>query len=334
MFFSMLTMPKDEVEVLMKIAPGEEDRIDRFLAARYPDTSRTLFQRLINDRRVTVDGHPVSPKHRLQAGQTVSVSWPTEVPVRGFGDLWAVKSPNPLTGTSAGAFPFPIIFEDDSLLVIDKPPGVAVHPSAGHFHGRTVVELAAPRLGDGPWPDESRPGLVHRLDKDTSGLLVLAKTPEAHARLAKQFERRQVKKIYTALVKGRMEASEGILECRLARDPGHRQRFAVSTLGRWARTEFSVKERLGRVATRVELRPLTGRTHQLRVQLAGFHHPVLGDRLYGAADKDFSFIARQMLHAAALRFQHPETQKEVHFEAPLPNDFQQALKVIRSLGPL
>ena len=295
------------------VAAADAGRLDRFLSGRYPDWSRTGLQRLINDRRITVDGHPVSPNHKLKAGQNVEIRWPEE----------ARRAPARL-----GELPFPILYEDDELFALDKPAGLVVHPSAGHQTGHTLVELVEAKLSPGPWPDAERPGLVHRLDRDTSGVIVMAKTPEAHRKLSLQFARRQTKKTYVALAKGRIEADEGVIESHLGRHPGKRQRFAVSgDTGRWSSTKFKVLER-GADATLVELTPLTGRTHQIRVHLASYGHPILGDHVYGQPDKDFPFITRHLLHARALQLKHPRTGNEIRFEAPLPADFQRALKLL------
>ncbi|MCG3204735.1 MAG: Ribosomal large subunit pseudouridine synthase D [Elusimicrobia bacterium] len=307
-------------EDTIKIAVEHEGRVDRFLAALYPKWSRTNLQKLINKRFVTVDGHPVSPHHKLKCGQTVVVKWPSP------------PSKNVLISpANVVPLPFPILFEDEHMIVVNKPAGLVVHPSAGHLDGNTLVEILRPKFQGGPWPEESRAGLVHRLDRDTSGVIVLAKTPQAHARLSKQFANRQAKKTYLALVKGSMPVDEGTIESHLARHPGQRQRFAVSSIrGRWASTKFSVKERFGPLATLVELSPLTGRTHQIRVHLASYGHFILGDHVYGVKEKQFESIHRHLLHAARLIIRHPETDELLIFEASLPDDFQTAIKFIRS----
>jgi len=295
------------------VVRADEGRLDRFLSERFPDWSRTGLQKLINDRRITVDGHPVSPHHKLRAGQIVDIQWPV-APER--------KPPK------LGKLPFPILFEDDHMFALNKPAGLVVHPSAGHNDGGTLVELVEAKLGAGPWPDANRPGLVHRLDRDTSGVIVMAKTPEAHRKLSLQFARRQTKKTYVALAKGVIAIDEGVLESHLARHPGKRQRFAVSGVqGRWSSTKFKVLKRAEN-ATLVELNPLTGRTHQIRVHLASYGHPILGDHVYGLVEKEFDFVKRHLLHARTLQIKHPVSGEEMLFEAPLPADFQHALKVI------
>jgi 23S rRNA pseudouridine1911/1915/1917 synthase len=300
-----------------RVGADDQDRLDRVLASLYPKWSRTALQKLINKRHVLVDGHPVSPKHHLRFGQQVEIEWP--------------KPPKAAAKQPARAVPFPILYEDELMMAINKPAGLVVHPSAGHTDGNTVAEILMPRFQKGLWPDEMRPGLVHRLDRDTSGVMVLAKNPEAHVKLSKQFAQRQTKKTYLALAAGSLPVDAGTIESHLARHPGKRQRFAVSsTRGRWSTTKFVVKERFGDVASLVELYPLTGRTHQIRVHLASYGHPILGDHVYGDPQRDFEEIKRQMLHAASLEIKHPETEKMLKFEAPPPADFQAAIKFIRS----
>ena len=299
--------------------PDETGRLDRILALRYPDWSRTGLQKLINVRLITVDGHPCSPHHKVREGQTIRIEWP--------------RDPERRPPRLSTDLPFPVLYEDDELFALDKPAGLVVHPAVGHQDGDTLVELVEAKLEKGPWPDSIRPGLVHRLDRDTTGVIVMAKTPEAHRKLSLQFSRRQTKKTYMALARGLIEPNEGVIESHLARHPGKRQRFAVSGKdGRLSTTRFKVIDRIpGKEgATLVEMTPLTGRTHQIRVHLAHFGHPILGDHVYGLAEKEFAFVKRQLLHAAVLVVTHPSTGKELRFEAPLPADFQEALKLIRS----
>lgn len=310
-------MARAKKDISIKIGLDDEGRLDRFLVGKYPDWSRTALQKLINKRFVTVDDHPASPHHALRRGQTVTIKWPQA----------EIKKAR----TVPLDIPFPILFEDDAMLVVDKPPGLVVHPSAGHLDGVTLIEILRPKLAQGIWADENRSGLVHRLDRDTSGVIVLAKTPPAHGKLSRQFSNRHAKKTYIALVNGNMPVEEGLIESHLARHPGKRQRFAVSSSrGRFASTRFKVKEHFGDLATLVELYPLTGRTHQIRVHLSSYGHPVLGDHVYGVSEKKFSYIKRHLLHAARLEISHPETGKTMVFEAPIPADFQSALKFIRS----
>ncbi|MCB4756080.1 MAG: RluA family pseudouridine synthase [Elusimicrobia bacterium] len=346
------------------------DRLDRFLAVKFPAWSRTRLQGLIKKGHVLVDGVSLKSNARLRKGQVVTVKW--EIRRRGpvSGERGQGLSRQDLTPFSdifkkcrmSSPDPVPIVYEDGALLVVDKPAGLVVHPSAGHFDGDTLVELLRFKLEEGFWPDDLRPGLVHRLDRDTSGVIVLAKTPQAQTQLSRQFAHREVKKVYLALVQGAVQPSTGTLESYLSRDPRLRQRFAVSGSGRFASTKFKVVERFGDVATLLDVYPLTGRTHQIRIQLAAYGHPILGDRIYHGrgpvspspvvfrplkAKPDhghsspvvigkgvhewtpFPYIARQMLHAAAIELTHPLTGRRVKFSAPPPDDFQAAIKLIR-----
>jgi len=301
---------------MITIKPEEAGRLDKYLVARFPDLSRTYLQRLINNRNILVDEHPASPHHKLQSGQTIQIDWPKK------RESLGIEIP--------ASLPFPILFEEDQFLIINKPPQLLSHPAGSKAQEKTIVDWLAHKLIAEEWPEGVRPGLVHRLDRDTSGILIFAKTPQAHAKISKQFANRQIKKTYFALVKKVLKAGQGTLECRMGRDPGKRQRFAVSSDGRLAVTKFKVIEKFGGRASLVELNPLTGRTHQLRVQLSTYGHPIIGDHVYGGLDKEFSFVRRQMLHAAKIKFTHPRTGVAVEFEAPLPEDFLEALKILRS----
>lgn len=291
-------------------------RLDQFLAGQFPDVSRMFFKRLIKSHSVLVDKNPVSPHHKLKIGQKVTVQWPRKKK----SGIFEASAP----------IPYPILIEDDILLVINKPAGAMVHPTSSHFKGKTMIDWIRPHLNSENWPDEVRPGLVHRLDRDTSGVIIFAKTPQAHAALSKQFAQREVSKTYFALVKGVMPAKKGTLEGKLGRDPFHRKRFTVSSEGRDAITHFKVMKEFGKEASHLEIKPVTGRTHQIRVQLAWIHHPILGDKVYGGAQPDFDFVPRHMLHAGKLKFRHPETGKIMEIEAPVPEDFKKVLKIIRS----
>jgi len=296
----------------IKITINDVGRLDIFLASRFPSYSRTTFKRLINSKHIKVDSRPVSPHYQLRTGQILTIDWPDQ----------KKKS----SKTKDVKLPFPVLFEDSSIVVVNKPPNLICHPPGWRSDGTSLVELLSLKLKQENWPDEIRPGLVHRLDRDTSGVLVFARTLEAHANISKQFALRQVKKTYQALVMGKMQAKEGTFECRIGRHPQKRQIFAVMDTGRLAITKFKVLKQFGAMATYLELYPLTGRTHQLRVQLSSYKHPILGDAAYGGKSKDFDFIKRQMLHASTLEITHPKSGKKMKFEAPLPDDFQDALE--------
>jgi 23S rRNA pseudouridine1911/1915/1917 synthase len=281
-------------------------RLDRYVAQRRTDLSRTRAQALIARGLVRVDGRVARASLALDAGQQVEVA--PEAPVPAAPPL------------RAEAIPVPIIYEDEHLLVIDKPAGLVVHPAPGHQTG-TLVNALLGRLAPAAGPDGAhRPGIVHRLDKDTSGLMVVARTEAAHTNLAAQMKARGTVKRYLALVEGHMPVREGVIEASIGRDPRQRQRMALVSVaggGREARTRFRVlREAHGR--SLLELRLETGRTHQIRVHLAGVGHPVVGDATYGRPQSPRP--PRQFLHAAHLEFAHPATGEWLTFDAPLPPD--------------
>ncbi len=302
-------------------------RLDRFLSARAPDLSRTRLQSLIEAGRVAVDGRRLRASHRLRAGERVTVEVPPPVAL----DL--VPEPIPLD----------LVFEDDALLVVNKPAGLVVHPGAGHATGTLVHALLAhcgPALsGIG---GVRRPGIVHRLDRGTSGLLVVAKTDRAHLALARQLKARSVERRYLALVHGALARAEGIIEAAIGRDPRDRLRMAVRPpgQGRLAVTRYRVLERFAVPAplSYLGLQLGTGRTHQIRVHLAHLGFPVVGDRTYrprGTPPGGSEFARRVgalgglALHAAVLGFSHPETGHALRFEAALPPAFEALLSWLR-----
>ena len=305
-------------------------RLDRFLQTRAPDLSRTRLQVLIAAGRVEVTGGAPKASHRLRAGTCVTI----EVP-----------PPEPATLT-AEAIPLDVVYEDADLLVVNKPTGLVVHPGAGHRTGTLVHALLAhcgPALsGVG---GVRRPGIVHRLDRGTSGLLVVAKNDSAHHALARQLKARTVERRYLALVHGRLRHAAGVVETAIGRDPRDRLRMAVRPpgAGRSALTRYRVLERFVRPAPLTLLEAIlgTGRTHQIRVHLAHLGAPVVGDRTYrgrGSAPSDAELAAHaarlggQALHAAVLGFIHPTTGAPHRYEAPLPPPFGALLTWLRTLA--
>jgi 23S rRNA pseudouridine1911/1915/1917 synthase len=280
-------------------------RLDKYVCQLYPEISRARVQRLIADGLITVNGAAVKSGLKLAAGDTVSVSIPPPAP----------ELPRP------EAIPLKVIYEDEDLLVIDKPAGLTVHPAPGHPEHTLVNALLArlPRLAE--MDDSLRPGIVHRLDKDTSGLLVVAKHEAARSSLVAQFKAHDVAKTYQALVKGHLSPQEGIIEAPIGRDPGNRQRMAIVEAGREARTRYKVIRYLEKY-TMLEVMPETGRTHQIRVHLAAIGFPVAGDKIYGVKTPA---LARQFLHAGRLGFKLPSTGVYTEFEAPMPEDLERAL---------
>ena len=287
------------------------ERLDALLAKVYPDLSRSAIQRFIEQGDVSVDGQAVRPSFRPVAGQRVILRIPPAAE--------ASLVPRPLDLT--------IVYEDADVLVLDKPPGLVVHPAAGHPDDTLANALRA-RYPDLQIGGELRPGIVHRLDRDTSGLLVVAKNDRAMASLVGQMARREVLKEYVALVHGNLRVAEGVIDAPIGRDPRDRKRMAVVTGGREARTHFRVLERFARY-TLVEARLETGRTHQIRVHFASLGHPLVGDPVYGRGHEALD-ISRQFLHARRLGFALPSTGERVTFEAPLPADLRAVLEEIRT----
>ncbi len=289
------------------------ERLDHALVLLRPELSRTRAQAAIRAGEVTVNGRAVKASHLLEEGQRLALA-PTLGQRVSVGDA---PLPQP------EAIPLPVLYEDDALLVVNKPAGLVTHPAPGHATGTLVNALLAhlPELAEADSEaDPARPGIVHRLDKDTSGLLVIAKTAAAHTALARQMRDRTMVKRYLALVEGHMDVAEGTIEAPIGRDPRYRQRMALVSVargGREARTRFRVvREIRGRTLLDVQLE--TGRTHQIRVHLAAVRHPVVGDTLYGRSQPPMP--PRMFLHAAHLSFTHPVTGEWVSFDAPLPPD--------------
>ncbi len=285
-------------------------RLVRYVSGRYTELSRTQIQRLIAGGYILVNGSVAKSGLKLSTGDRLTISLPPPTP-----------------GTLAPEdIPLKVLYEDDDLLVIDKPAGLAVHPAPGH-PSHTLANAIVAHLPDlpenGGW---QRPGIVHRLDKDTSGVMVVAKSNAAQLSLTGQFKNRSVAKTYLVLVKGHLTPEEGVIEAPIGRDRRHRERMAVvaEEKGRAARTEYTVIEYLGGY-TLLEVRPETGRTHQIRVHLAAIGYPVVGDAVYGVKSPHLS---RQFVHAARLGFKHPATSDYMEFTAELPADLAQALRDI------
>ena len=283
-------------------------RLDRYLCERLAELSRSRIQKLIADGLVTVNDQVAKAGLKLNAGDRLKVILPP-------------APPSPLTPE---AIPLNILYEDDDLLVVDKPAGLTVHPAPGH-PAHTLLNAVLshfPRLA--ALSDSLRPGIVHRLDRDTSGVMVVAKNTRAQARLIEQFKARSVAKAYLVLVKGKLTPESGVIEAPIGRDPRDRKRMAVVTKGREARTEYRVIKYIGGY-TLLEVKPETGRTHQIRVHLAAIGYPVVGDKVYGVKSP---FLSRQFIHASRLGFRLPSTGKYMEFKSELPPDLAQALEDI------
>jgi 23S rRNA pseudouridine1911/1915/1917 synthase len=274
-------------------------------------------QRLIDDGAVTVNNKPSKASYKIKPGDALVVHIP----------------PPPPAGTQAESIPLDIVYEDADLIVIDKPAGMVVHPAAGHTSGTLVNAVLAhsPELRD--VGEEDRSGIVHRLDRDTSGLIVVAKTRAAHESLQCQFKSRSVAKVYVALVEGHLAPPQGLIDVPIGRDKRQRKRMATTVDGRPSRTAFKAIEffdKGGRHYTLVEVRPQTGRTHQIRVHLAWLKFPIVGDTVYGRRRKTTLPLQRHFLHAQSLTFRLPSNEQEVTFTAPLPSDLAAVLESLRS----
>ena len=285
------------------------ERLDRFLADRCPDLSRTRIKRLIVDGEVTVDGHSANAGYRVRTGQAVAIQVPEPAP----------------THLTPQSIPLSVLYEDEHLLVVDKPAGMPAHPGVGHPDSTLLNAVLGLDSGIGTVGGTSRPGLVHRLDKDTSGLMLVAKTDRSHEHLSAQFKDRSIKKGYLGLVTGHPDPPDAIIEAPVGRDPHDRKKMAIVDDGRSASTLYRTLKSF-RGCSYIDVRPKTGRTHQIRVHFASIGHPIVGDETYGRADPR---LDRHFLHAAYLEFEHPATEARLEIESPLPDDLQ---TVLDSLG--
>jgi 23S rRNA pseudouridine1911/1915/1917 synthase len=287
-------------------------RVDRYIADQAADLSRSFVQKLLDEGRVTIGGHVPKASYRVEAGDVVVVRVPPPQPLR----------------ISAEEIPLSIIYEDADLVVVDKPAGMVVHPAHGHPSGTLVNALLAHCKDLSGVGGQRRPGIVHRLDKDTSGLVVVAKNDVAHRHLQRQFKERLVHKEYLVLTEGSLPAPHGVIDAPIGRDPKQRKRMAVVAHGgREARTEYRVLERFSQ-HTLAEAQPITGRTHQIRIHFASIGHPVAGDRVYGFRKQRLS-LPRQFLHAARIGLRLPSSGEAVEFTADLPHDLALALEELR-----
>ena len=309
---------RSETVTLDRSFPSE--RLDAWLRRQYPAMSRGAIQRLIAEGHITVNGAKTKPTHTPRVGDVIRVEWPEPKA--------AMAQPEDI--------PLDILFEDEALLVLNKPPGLVVHPAAGNEEHTLVNALLHHCEGQlSGIGGVARPGIVHRLDKDTSGCLVVAKNDETHLALSNQFAGRNVHKVYHAIVCGEVAREQGEIRAAIARHVSHRKRMAVDDdRGREAHTSFRVLERLNS-ATLVEALLHTGRTHQIRVHFQYLKHPLVGDDTYGQrqnrrlTELTRYTAPRQMLHAYELGFIHPRSGKKLEFAAPVPADFADALRALR-----
>lgn len=298
-------------------------RLDKYLTAQLPELSRSQLQRLIQEGRVGLVQGAATASYRVRAGDVITLDVPPPRPAHLAAEPLALQ----------------IVYEDEALLVIDKPPGLVVHPAPGHASGTLVNALLFHCRTLSGIGGEERPGIVHRLDKDTSGLLLVAKHDRSHRHLAAQLKTRQVQRRYVALVRGRLPAWQGTIDAPIGRHPQQRQKMAVvERSSRAARTHYQVREAWGPLSL-LRLSLETGRTHQIRVHLAHLGHAVIGDPLYApgplrlpghaALEQALRAFPRQALHAEEIRFQHPESGAWCTFTAPLPADMATLLRQVR-----
>ena len=289
-------------------AESSGTRTDKFVSERYPEYSRTFIQKSITGGLIRVNGNIVKPGRKLEAGDLVSVN------------IQPVHN-NELISEE---IPLKIVYENDDLLVVDKPAGLTTHPSPGQTTHTLINALLAyyPRLRD--MGNTFRPGIVHRLDKNTSGLIIIAKNTRSQLNLIEQFKNRSIEKTYITLVKGHITPERGIIEAPIGRSPANRKRMAVVASGRPAHSQYRVIRYI-KEYTLLEVKPETGRTHQIRVHLGAIGYPVVGDETYGVKSP---FIKRQFLHAYKLRFKLPSSGEEVELKSDLPEDLEAVLKNI------
>jgi len=290
------------------IADKQGTRLDKYVVDKCPELSRTQAQKLIGSGYITVNDRVAKAGLKLDIGDRVNIIIP-------------FTPPNSL---SPEVIPLNIIYEDDDLLVVDKPAGLAIHPAPGHPSHTLVNAILShfPRLAD--ISDSLRPGIVHRLDKDASGVMLVAKNNAAQLNLIDQFKARSVVKAYMVLVRGHLTPENGVIEAPIGRDPGNRKRMAVVAEGKEARTQYHVARYIGNYSL-LEVKTETGRTHQIRVHLSAIGYPVVSDTTYGAKS---AFLSRSFIHACRLGFHLPSTGEYVEFTSELPPDLVQALKAI------
>jgi 23S rRNA pseudouridine1911/1915/1917 synthase len=309
--------------VPLELVAGPDDaglRLDRFVAEHCPELSRSRVQELIESALVLVDGKPAKPSQKLKKNGRITVQPEPRAPLKAEAEF----------------IPLDVLYEDDDLILVNKPAGMNVHAGAGRSSGTLVNALLGRGQGLSNAADILRPGIVHRLDKDTSGAILIAKNDLAHQKLAEEFRRRTIEKTYLALVQGKLSEKKGRIEFAIARDPKTRVRMTARATGklanaRTARTDWTVLQEYG-PTTLVEVQLHTGRTHQIRVHFSALKHPVVGDTLYGAAlqltvgKMKLPVLGRQFLHAAKLSFTHPRTGEKVTITAPLAPELKTYLE--------
>lgn len=294
------------------IVDEDKQRLDKYMANKQKELSRAMIQKLLIDGQILVNGKIEKASYIVQKGDNITINIPE------------AKQ----TDLKEQDIPLNIVYEDDDILVINKPKGMVVHPAPGNPDGTLVNAVMAHCKGNlSGIGGELRPGIVHRLDKDTSGLIIVAKNDKAHIAMSNQIQNRQVKKVYYALVRGQVTENEATINMPIARSIKDRKKMAVDRRGKVAVTHFKVLQRFKKY-TLLEVTIETGRTHQIRVHMAEIGHPVVGDYTYSNGKNEFN-VEGQMLHAKSLDFKHPITKKLIHLEAPLPEYFTDILNILQ-----
>lgn len=300
-------------KVVIKVTENETKRLDIYISEAYKMLSRTAIKRLLEEEKIHVNGKVEKSSYKVKNGDNIEI----EIP-----DAKETK-------LEAQNIPVPVIYEDKDIIVVNKPKGMVVHPANGNPDGTLVNAILAMCKGSlSGIGGEIRPGIVHRLDKDTSGLLIVAKNDEAHIKMSKQIQDRKVEKRYIALVRGNVPDNEATIDMPIARSKVDRKKMAVDKNGKEAVTHFKVLKRYGNY-TLLEIKIDTGRTHQIRVHMSYIGYPVVGDSVYSSGKNEFG-VEGQMLHARYLKFKHPITGKELNLEAPLPEYFEKIIKQLES----
>lgn len=292
-----------------------EKRLDTYVSSLNCDLSRSMAQKLIKEENVLVNNKPSKESYRMKLGDKVIVR---------------IEPPKEIE-VEAQDIPLDIVFEDDDIIVINKSKGMVVHPGNGNMDG-TLVNAVLSHSKDSlsGIGGKIRPGIVHRLDKDTSGLIIVAKNDNAHINISEQIKNHEVTKIYTCLVKGNIEEDEATIDMPIGRDTRDRKKMAIDLEGKEAVTHFKVLKRYYDY-TLLRVKIDTGRTHQIRVHMAKIHHPVVGDEVYSSGKNEFD-VKGQLLHSTILEFRHPRTNEKLHFEAPLPEEFEKVLETLNKRG--
>lgn len=323
-----LAFPEEDRRIINVNVPlhKRSERIDIYLARELANLSRTKIKRLIQEDKIRLNGHSVRASTIIGGGDLITI----EIPSSGRNEI----EPEDI--------PLDIVFEDQNILIINKPPGMVVHPAHGNFSGTLVNALLFHFKELSEIGGRTRPGIVHRLDRDTSGLIIVAKDDSSHSFLSMQFHERLVEKEYTAIVWGFFNEREGVIEFPVGRSIRDRKKMDFRADGKMAATRYRVEEE-GSFLSLVSLFPRSGRTHQLRVHLSRVGHPVFGDGVYGGRNRQLrrldgerrkvaarmlKILTRQALHARAISFIHPATRKKLRFEIPPPDDFQSVLKML------